>query len=51
MKEAQKIVATIDVNLINDAILLRMGIDAMCNCGLFDKALDEWEELSSLDQT
>ena len=22
----------------------------MCNCGLFYKALDEWEELSSIDQ-
>ena len=23
----------------------------MCNCGLFDKPLDEWQELSSVDQT
>ena len=29
MKEAQKTAATVDVNLINDATLLRMGIEAM----------------------
>ena len=45
MKEAQKIASTVDRNLINDATLLRMGIEAMYNCGLFEKALDEWEEL------
>ena len=39
MKEAQKTAATIDVNLINDANLLRMGIEDMCDCGLFDKDL------------
>ena len=37
MKEAQKTAANIDANLINDATLLRMGIEAMHNCGLFDK--------------
>ena len=42
MKESQKTAATIDTNLINDATLSRMGIEAMCNCGLFDKAMDEW---------
>ena len=35
-----KIAATIDIHLIYDVTLLRMGIEAMCNCGLFDKALD-----------
>ena len=49
MKEAQKTAATVDVNLINDATLLRMGIEAMYQCGLFDKALDEWEDRSNLD--
>ena len=51
MKEAQKTAATVDVNLINDATLLRMGIEDMYQCGLFDKALDEWEDRSNLDQT
>ena len=51
MKEAQKTAATVDVNLINDATLLRMGIEAMYQCGLFDKALDEWEDRSNLDQS
>ena len=41
MKEAQKTAAIVDVNLINDATLLRIGIEAMYQCGLFDKALDE----------
>ena len=43
MKEAQKIAAIIDANLINDATLLRMRIEAMCNFGLFDKVPDQWE--------
>ena len=51
MKEAQKTAATIDADLINEATVLRMGIEAMYNCGLFDKALDEWEELDSSLQT
>ena len=34
MKEAQNIVATVDDDLINNATLLRMGIDAMCECVL-----------------
>ena len=51
MKEAQKTAATVDVNLINDATLLRMGIEAMYQCGLFEKALDEWEDRSNLDQS
>ena len=51
MKEVQKTAAMIDVNLINDVTLLRMAIVAMCNCELFYKALDQREELSSLDQT
>ena len=50
MKEAQKIAATVDKDLINNATLLRMGIEAMYECGLFEKALDEWEELSSSNQ-
>ena len=51
MKEAQKTASTIDVNLINDATLLRMGIEAMYECGLFEKALDDWEELTKSQQT
>ena len=46
MKEAQKTASTIDINLINDATLLRIGIEAMHECGLFEKALDEWENLA-----
>ena len=49
-KGSTKTKATIDANLINDATLLRMGIKAMCNCGLLDKAIDEWEGLSSINQ-
>ena len=37
MKDAQKTEATMDLNLINDATLLRMDIEAMYHCGLFDK--------------
>ena len=51
VKEVQKIVATVDTDLINNETLLRMGIEAMCECGLFEKELDEWEELSSSSQT
>ena len=51
MKEAQNIAATVDVNLINDATLLRMGIETMYDCGLFEKALDEWEESDKDNQT
>ena len=51
MKEAQKTVATISTNLINDTTLLRIGIEHMRNCGLFDKALNEWEEIFSINQT
>ena len=47
VKEPQKIAATIDKELINDAMLLRMSIEAMHECGLFEKALDEWEEFST----
>ena len=50
MKEFQKIAATVDKELINNATLLRMGIEAMHECGLFEKALDEWEEISSSNQ-
>jgi len=50
MKEPQKIAATVDKELINNATLLRMGIEAMYECGLFEKALDEWEELSTSNQ-
>ena len=42
-KEAQKVPATVNTDLINDTTLLRMGIEAMYECGLFEKALDEWE--------
>ena len=51
MKEAQKIAFTFDADLINNATVLRMRIKAMCECGLFEKSLDEWEELSSSSQT
>ena len=40
MKEAKKTAATIDLNLINDVNLLMIVIEAMHNCGVFDKALD-----------
>ena len=51
IKEAQEIASTVDDDLIINAALLRMGIEAMWECGLFEKALDEWEELSSSSQT
>ena len=51
MKEAQKVAATANTDLINEATLLHMGIEAMCKCGLFKKALDKWEELSQAQQT
>ena len=41
IKEAQKTASTIDVNLINDATLLRIGIEGMHECTLFEKVLDE----------
>lgn len=42
MKEVQKVAATVDPDLINDATLLRMGVESMCHCGLFEKALNYW---------
>ena len=51
MKEAQKTASTIDPNLINDAALLRMGIEAMRDCRLFEKAFDEWEDKATVDQS
>ena len=51
LKEDHKTADTIDLNLINDETLLRMGIESMHNCGLFDKDLDQWEYPSNLDQT
>ena len=51
MKEAQKVAANVDVNLINDATLLRMGLETMYSCGLFEKAFDEWEEIDSSNHT
>ena len=51
MKNAQKIATTVDANLINNATLLRMDIESMHNCGLFEKALDEWEDLDTLHHT
>lgn len=50
-KEAQKVAATVDPNLINDATLLRMGVESMHHCGLFGQALDDWEELAQAQQT
>ena len=46
MVKAQKVASTTDVNLINDTTRIRLGIEAMWNCGLWDKTLDEYEELS-----
>jgi len=51
MKNAQTIATAIDRDLINDATLLRIGLDAMYKCGLYEKALDKWEELNKTDQT
>jgi len=51
MKNAQTIATAVDRDLINDATSLRIGIDAMYECGLFEKALDEWEELDKTEQT
>ena len=51
MKEAQKIAATIDSNLINEATLLRMEIETMHDCGLFEESLDEWEECQTGNET
>ena len=42
MLKAQKLVLTIDVNLIKDETLLRMCIESICDCGLCDKYLYEW---------
>ena len=47
MREVQKVAAAVDPNLINDAALLRMGVEDACECGLFDKSLDKWEEITS----
>ena len=41
IKNTQKIAATADTNLINNAIFLRIGIESIRNCGLLEKALDE----------
>jgi len=41
MKNAQTIATAVDRDLINDATLLRISVDAMYECGLFEKALDE----------
>ena len=40
-ERSSKIAETIDPNLINEATLLKMAIETMCDCGLFDEALDE----------
>ena len=50
-QEAQKIIATICSDLISNSVLLRIVIEAARECGLLEKALDEWEELSSSSQT
>ena len=47
MREVQKVAAAVDPNLNNDAALLRMGVEDACECGLFDKSLDKWEEITS----
>jgi len=51
MKNAQTIATAVDRDVINDATLLQIGLDAMYECGLFEKALDEWEELDKTEQT
>ena len=51
MKEAQKTASTIDANLINNAALLRLGIEAMHEYSLFEKVLYEWKELTKAQQT
>ena len=51
MREAQKTASAVDSNLINDSTLLRISIEAMCNCGLFEKAIDEWKEWNKTEQT
>ena len=51
MLRVQKVSWIINFNLINDATLLWLGAEAMWNCGLCDKTLDEWEELSKSTQT
>ena len=49
--KVQKVVSTADVNLINGATLLRLGIELLHECGLWDKTLDEWEGLIKSNQT
>jgi len=51
MKNAQTFATAVDRDLINDATLLRIVMDAMYECGLFKKALDKWEELDKTEQT
>ena len=51
MKEVQKIIATVDSDLIDNIVLLRIRIEAARECRLPEKALDEWEELGVLIQT
>ena len=51
MKEAQKAAATINPDLINYTTLLCMGIEVIHECGLFERTLDEWEELAAKYQT
>jgi len=41
MKNAQTIATAVDRDLINDTTLLQIGLDAMYECGLFQKVLDE----------
>jgi len=51
MKNAQTIATAVDKDLINDETLLQIGVDAIYECGLFEKALDKWEELDKTEQT
>ena len=50
-KESQKKDSTFNPNLINNDTLLRILIEAMCECGIFCKALEVWEELIAGLQT
>jgi len=41
MKNAHTITTAVDRDLINDATLFWIDLDAMYECGLFEKALDK----------
>ena len=51
MQEVQITAVAVYANLINDSTLLRTFIEAMHNCGLFEKSIDEWEDLNKTEKT